>query len=135
MTRSLTVISLLLQPTTHCRYRVYTKFLLTYTAIYRGNRIVLPLGITALQLQSHFHLGTPYKFLVHHRQKIVRLTKYESVPKRPQEVLQRLVRKMECKVENERFERSVTDLRLILFVFQCVLRNFNEFFKFNFKIF
>jgi len=60
MTRSLTVISLLLQSTTHCRYRVYTKFLLTYTAIYRGNRKVLPLGITALQPQSHFHLGTPY---------------------------------------------------------------------------
>ena len=38
MARSLTVISLLLQSTTHCRYRVYTKFLLTYTAIYRGNR-------------------------------------------------------------------------------------------------
>ena len=60
MARSLTVISLLLQSTTHCRYRVYTKFLLTYTAIYRGNRKVLPLGITALQPQSHFHLGTPY---------------------------------------------------------------------------
>ena len=60
MTRSLTVISLLLQSTTHCRYRVYTKFLLTYTAIYRGNRKVLPLGITVLQPQSHFHLGTPY---------------------------------------------------------------------------
>jgi hypothetical protein len=60
MARSLTVISLLLQSTTHCRYRVYTKFLLTYTAIYRGNRNVLPLGITALQPQSHFHLGTPY---------------------------------------------------------------------------
>jgi hypothetical protein len=39
---------------------VYTKFLLTYTAIYRRNRKVLPLGITALQPQSHFHLGTPY---------------------------------------------------------------------------
>ena len=60
MARSLTVISLLLQSTTHCRYRVYTKFLLTYTAIYRGNRKVLPLGITALQPPSHFHLGTPY---------------------------------------------------------------------------
>ena len=60
MTRSLTVISLLLQSITHCRYRVYSKFLLTYTAIYRGNRKVLPLGITALQPQSHFHLGTPY---------------------------------------------------------------------------
>jgi hypothetical protein len=59
--RSLTVISLLLQSTTHCRYRVYTKSLLTYTAIYRRNRKVLPLGITALQPQSHFHLGTPYK--------------------------------------------------------------------------
>jgi hypothetical protein len=59
--RSLTVISLLLQSTTHCRYRVYTKFLLTYTAIYRRNRKVLPLGITALQPQSHFHLGTPYR--------------------------------------------------------------------------
>jgi len=58
MARSLTVISPLLQSTTHCRYRVYTKFLLTYTAIYRGNRKVL--GITALQPQSHFHLGTPY---------------------------------------------------------------------------
>ena len=62
MARSLTVISLLLQSTTHCRYRVYTKFLLTYTAIYRGNRKVLPLGITALQPQSHFHLGTPYSW-------------------------------------------------------------------------
>jgi len=61
MARSLTVISLLLQSTTHCRYQVYTKFLLTYTAIYWGNRKVLPLGITALQPQSHFHLGTPYK--------------------------------------------------------------------------
>jgi len=60
MARSLTVNTLLLQSTTHCRYRVYTKFLLTYTAIYRGNRKVLPLGITALQPQSHFHLGTPY---------------------------------------------------------------------------
>jgi len=60
MTRSLTVISLLLQSATHCRYRVYTKFLLTYTAIYRGNRKVLSLGITALQPQSHFHLGTLY---------------------------------------------------------------------------
>jgi len=58
--RSLTVILLLLQSTTHCRYWVYTKFLLTYSAIYRGNRKVLPLGITALQPQSHFHLGTPY---------------------------------------------------------------------------
>ena len=61
MARSLTVISLLRQSTTHCRYRVYTKFLLTYTAIYRGNREVLPLGITALQPQSHFHMGTPYR--------------------------------------------------------------------------
>ena len=60
MARSLNVISLLLQSTTHCRYRVYTKFLLTYTAIYRGNRKVLPLGKTALKPQSHFHLGTPY---------------------------------------------------------------------------
>jgi hypothetical protein len=60
MARSLTVISFLLQSTTHCRYRVHTKFLLTYTAIYRRNRKVLPLGITALQPQSHFHLGTPY---------------------------------------------------------------------------
>jgi len=60
MARSLTVISLLFQSTTYCRYRVYTKFLLTYTAIYRRNRNVLPLGITALQPQSHFHLGTPY---------------------------------------------------------------------------
>ena len=60
MARSLTVISLLFQSTTHCRYRVYTKFLLTYIAIYRRNRKVLPLGITALQPQSHFHLGTPY---------------------------------------------------------------------------
>ena len=63
MARSFTVISLLLQSTTHCRYRVYTKFLLTYSAIYRGNRKVLPLGITALQPQSHFHLGTPYIFV------------------------------------------------------------------------
>ena len=61
MARSLTVISLLFQSTTHCRYRVYTKFLLTYTAIYWRNRKVLPLGITVLQPQSHFHLGTPYK--------------------------------------------------------------------------
>ena len=60
MARSLTVISLLFQSTTHCRYRVYTKFLLTYTAIYRRNRKVLPLGIMALQPQSPFHLGTPY---------------------------------------------------------------------------
>jgi len=60
MARSLTVISLLFQSTTHCRYRVYTKFLLTYTAIYQRNRKVLPLGISALQHQSHFHLGTSY---------------------------------------------------------------------------
>ena len=60
MARSLTVISLLFQSTIHCRYRVYTKFLLTYTATYRRNRKVLPLGITALQPQCHFHLGTPY---------------------------------------------------------------------------
>jgi len=60
MAPSLTVISLLLQSTTHCHYQVYTKFPLTYTAIYRGNRKVLPLGKTALQPQSHFHLGTPY---------------------------------------------------------------------------
>ena len=60
MARSLTVISLLFQSTTHCRYRVYTKFLLTYTVIYRRNRKVLPLGITALHSQSHFHLDTPY---------------------------------------------------------------------------
>ena len=63
MARSLTVISLLFQSTTHCRYRVYTKFLLTYTAIYRRNRKVLPLGITAFQPQSHFHLGTPYTYI------------------------------------------------------------------------
>ena len=63
MARSLTVILLPLQSTTHCRYRVYTKFLLTYTAIYRGNCRVLPLGITALQPQSHFHLGTPYIYI------------------------------------------------------------------------
>jgi hypothetical protein len=61
MARSLTVILFQLQSTIHCRYRVYTKFLLTYTAIYRKNRKVLPLGIMALQPQSHFHLGTPYK--------------------------------------------------------------------------
>jgi hypothetical protein len=60
MARSLTVISLLLQSTTYCRYRVYTEFLLTYTDIYRGNRKVIPLGITALQTKSHFHLGMPY---------------------------------------------------------------------------
>jgi hypothetical protein len=65
MARSLTVISLLLQSTTHCRYRVYTKFLLTYTAIYRGNRKVEPLGITALQPRSHFHLGTTYKCILY----------------------------------------------------------------------
>ena len=63
MARSLTVILFPLQSTTHCRYRVYTKFLLTYTAIYRGNCRVLPLGITALQPQSHFHLGTPYIYI------------------------------------------------------------------------
>ena len=39
---------------------MYTKFLLTYTAVYRGNGKVLSLGITALQPQSHFHLGMPY---------------------------------------------------------------------------
>ena len=61
MARSLTVILLLLQSTTHCRYQVYTKFLLTYTAIYQGNRKVLPLGIMALQPQTHFHLGTPHR--------------------------------------------------------------------------
>jgi len=60
MARSLTVISLLFQSTTHCRYRVYSKFLLTYTAIYQRNLIVLPQGVTALQPQSHFHLGKPY---------------------------------------------------------------------------
>jgi hypothetical protein len=43
---------------------VYTKFLLTYTAISRRNRKVSPLGITALQPQSHFHLGTPYTSFV-----------------------------------------------------------------------
>jgi len=63
MARSLTVISLLFQSTTHRHYRVYTKFLLTYTAIYRRNRKVLPLGITGLQPQSHFHLGMPYIML------------------------------------------------------------------------
>jgi hypothetical protein len=62
MARSLTVISLLFQSTTHCHYRVYTKFLLTYTVIYRRNRKVLPLGITALEPQSHFHLGTSYTY-------------------------------------------------------------------------
>jgi hypothetical protein len=61
MAQLLTVISLLL-PSTHCRYRMYTKFLLTYTAIYRGNRKVLPLRITALQPQSHFYLGTSYTY-------------------------------------------------------------------------
>ena len=61
MARSLTVI--LFQSTTHCHYRVYTKFLLTYTAMYRRNHKVLPLGITALQPQSHFHLGTPYTYI------------------------------------------------------------------------
>jgi hypothetical protein len=61
MARSLTVILLLFQSTTHCRHRVYNKFLLIYTAIYRRNRKVLPLGITALQHQSHFHLGAPYR--------------------------------------------------------------------------
>ena len=60
MARLLTVILLLFQSTTHCRFWVYTKFLLTYTTIYRRNRKVLPLGITAPQPQSHFHLGTPY---------------------------------------------------------------------------
>ena len=64
MARSLTVISLLSQSATHCRYRVYIKFLLTYTAIYRRNRKVLLLGITALQPQSHFHLGTPYRSVI-----------------------------------------------------------------------
>ena len=43
MARPLTVVSLLFQSTTHCRYRVYTEFLLTYTAIYRRNRKFLPL--------------------------------------------------------------------------------------------
>jgi hypothetical protein len=62
MARSLTVISLLFHSKTHCRYRLYTKFLLTYTAIYRRNLKVLLLGITALQPQSHFHLGTPYNY-------------------------------------------------------------------------
>ena len=65
MARSLSVTSLLFQSTTNCRYRVYTKFLLTYTAICRRNRKVLPLGITALQPQSHFHLGTPYIYRWH----------------------------------------------------------------------
>ena len=60
----LTLISLLFQSTTPCRYRVYTKFLLTYTAIYRRNRKVLPLGIMSLQPQSHFHLGTPYTYSI-----------------------------------------------------------------------
>jgi hypothetical protein len=57
MEGSLTVISLLFQSTTHCRYRVYTKFILTYTAIYRRNRKVLPLGITALQASVPLSLG------------------------------------------------------------------------------
>jgi hypothetical protein len=39
---------------------VYTNILLTFTAISRRNRKVPPLGITALQPQSHVHLGTPY---------------------------------------------------------------------------
>jgi len=69
--RSLTVISLLFQSTTHCRYRAYTKFLLTYTAIYRRNRKVLPLGITALQPQSHFQLGIPYIYFSKLTQKTV----------------------------------------------------------------
>ena len=64
MTQSLTVISLLFQSATHCRYRVYTKFLLTYAAIYWRNLKVLPLGITALQPQSYFQLGTPYILLI-----------------------------------------------------------------------
>jgi hypothetical protein len=80
MARSLIVISLLLQSTTHCRYRVYTKFLLTYTAIYRRNRKVLPLGITALQPQSHFHLGTPYTSYRHQQCQISRPS-----PSKPQE--------------------------------------------------
>jgi hypothetical protein len=73
MARSLTVISLLFQSTTHCHYRVYTKFFLTYTAISRRNRKVPPLGITALQPQSHFHLGTPYIFLMIFLSKIINL--------------------------------------------------------------
>ena len=67
MARSLTVISLLFQSTTHCRYRTYTKFLLTHTAMYQRNRKVLPLGITALQPQSYFHLGTPYTLKQNHK--------------------------------------------------------------------
>jgi hypothetical protein len=70
MARSLIVISLLFQSTTHCRYRVYTKFLLTFTAISRRNRKVPPLGITALQPQSHFHLGTPYKWVSNKMQQL-----------------------------------------------------------------
>ena len=73
--RSLTVISLLFQSTTRCRYQVYTKFLLTYTAIYRRNRKVLPLGITALRPQSHFHLGTPYTY-IHRGQKEKTMTNF-----------------------------------------------------------
>jgi hypothetical protein len=34
---------------------------------YRGNRKVVPLGITALQPQSHFHLGTPYTCILCNR--------------------------------------------------------------------
>jgi hypothetical protein len=73
MARSLTVISLLFQSTTHCRYLVYTKFLLTYTAIYLRNRKVLPLGTTALQPQSHFHLGTPYTTWLLNKNSIISL--------------------------------------------------------------
>jgi hypothetical protein len=39
--------------------------------IYRRNRKVLPLGITALQPQSHFLLGTPYTIVNY----VVRITR------------------------------------------------------------
>jgi hypothetical protein len=57
MARTLTVISLLFQSTTHCRYRVYTKFLLTYTAIYRRNHKVLPLRINGAPTSVPLSLG------------------------------------------------------------------------------
>jgi hypothetical protein len=59
-------------------YRVYTKFLLTYTAIYRGNRKVLPLGITTFQPQSHFHLGTPYILEMQHKGVDIKYTCLET---------------------------------------------------------
>jgi hypothetical protein len=57
MAWSLTVTSLLFRSTTNCGYWVYTKFLLTYTAIYRRNRKVPLLGITAAPTSVPLALG------------------------------------------------------------------------------